>query len=123
MDVKLDEALSRSLEEILNAYGYGVKSVYGQGWGGLKDPVLWPRVADEKIYFITCDKGFGDVRNFPPGTHAGILLLRPHRESLYAYKALLGVVLRSHRLETLVGMVTVVTPRSIRVRRAPLESS
>lgn len=121
MTVKLDEPLSAMVGQPLGNRGYAVRTVLEQGWGGLKDPQLWPRVVDNKEFFITADKGFGDLRAYPPGAHAGILVLRPDRESIVDFRGLVEAVLARHQLEDLAGCVTVVTPRSIRVRRKPLK--
>jgi predicted nuclease of predicted toxin-antitoxin system len=118
MKVKLDEALSDSLVSPLRERGHDAQTVREQGWGGLKDSALWPLVTGAAEFFITADKGLGDLRHYPPGTHSGILVLRPDRESLVQYRILLEIVLRKHRLETLVGLTTVATSRGIRVRRA-----
>jgi len=121
--IKLDEALSGALVDSLKRRGHFVATVREQGWGGLNDSLLWPLVAAEKAFFVTADKGFGDIRAFPPGTHAGILLLRPDREGILEYKALLEDVLGKHRLESLAHTVTVATPRRIRIRRKPQAKS
>ena len=118
--VKLDEPLSDSLAEIVRWHGYSVGTVRSQNWGGLKDSVLWPLVHAAGEFFITADKGFGDFRVYPPGTHPGILVLRPDRESLPDYRDLLQKVLLTHRLESLAGCVTVANDRGIRVRRESL---
>lgn len=68
----------------ISGLGYQVETVIGQGWGGAEDDDLWPRIVAEQIYWITADKGFGDVRLYKPGTHSGILLLRPDEESIAA---------------------------------------
>jgi hypothetical protein len=94
-----------------------VRTILGQGWGGYKDPQLWPLVVAEGCYWITADKGFGDIRVYPPGTYPGILVLRPDRESLIDYLQLLEGVLAKHRLEDLAGSLAVATPRGLRVRR------
>lgn len=117
MRVKLDEDLSPTLGNLLAHYGHTAVTVVGQGWGGLKDSQLWPRVIAKRIFFITGDKGFGDVRYYPPGSHEGILVLRPGRESRSQYSALLQMTLMSHSLDEHVGCLIVVTPRSVRVRR------
>lgn len=72
---------------------------------------------EEKRFLITADKGFADIRMFPPGTHAGILLLRPAEDGIRPLIDLLKRVLDSHRLDDLQGSVTVATPRNIRIRR------
>ena len=116
--VKLDEDLSPLVGEALETAGYVAATVRGQGWGGLKDAELWPKVCAESLLFITADKGFSDIRRFPPGTHPGILVRRPDRESIVEYRTLVEAVLAKHRLESLAETVTVASPRSIRVRRA-----
>ena len=115
--VKLDEALSPSVAEPLRISGYTIATVREQGWGGLKDSELWPRLQAEQVFFITMDKAFGDIRRYPPGTHKGILLLRPDRESIPEFKSLLSSVLKQYHIESLAGTVTVATSRSIRIRK------
>ena len=118
MRVKLDEDLSSSVRDYVARLGYNTATVVSQGWTGTKDPDLWPRLVAEKIYWITADKGFGDVREYRPGTHSGILLLRPGKESVGAFIQLISSVIKKHPLESLVGTLTVASPRSIRIRRA-----
>ncbi len=118
MLIKLDEDLSPMVGEPLGEAGHEVRTVAGQRWSGLDDDELWSRVSAEAAFFVTADKGFGDIRRFPPGDHAGILLLRPDRESLVEFRALLADVLARGGLSGLKGAVTVATPRAVRVRRA-----
>ena len=89
--------------------------------GGWKDPALWQAVQSEQRFLVTADKGFGDIRLYPPGTHAGVLLLRPDEDGIRPVIELLERVLASYdleALEALAGTVTVVTARGIRIRRA-----
>jgi predicted nuclease of predicted toxin-antitoxin system len=117
--VKLDEHLSDFVGDPMREAGYVVASVAGQGWRGLKDPEVWPRIGEEGVFFITADKGFADIRAYPPGSHPGILVLRPDRESVLNYREPVAGVIRTHRLESLSGYITVATPRGVRVRRTP----
>lgn len=84
---------------------------------GWKDPELWRAVQEEARFLITADKGFADVRNYPPGTHAGVMLLRPDQDGIRPVLKLLEAVLAQYDLNSLDGTITVVTPRGIRVRR------
>lgn len=115
--VKLDEDLSLMVAEPLLAHGHDVASVLSQGWSGLPDSALWPHVCSERRLLVTADKGFGDLRRFPPGSHAGIVLLRADRESVVEYRTLIATLLEKHALEALEGCVTVVSPRGVRIRR------
>ncbi len=118
--VKLDEDLPDRLADAVEKHGYAGATVRGQSWSGLKDPLLWSKVNAEGCFFVTADKGFSDLRSFPPGTHPGILILRPDKESVLDFTALLESVLRSRRLESLAGFVTVANSRGVRIRRQPL---
>ena len=39
-------------------------------------------IQKDERYLVTADKGFGDIRTYPPGTHHGILLLRPDEDGI-----------------------------------------
>jgi len=117
MPVKVDEDLPRCIVELLREHGYRAISAREQGLSGAKDSELWQIVQQEGYFFITADKGFGDIRLYPPGTHRGILLLRPDVEGITAYAELVRSVLSTVRLEDLTGLLAVATPRGLRVRR------
>jgi uncharacterized ubiquitin-like protein YukD len=59
-----------------------------------------------------------DLRHYPPGQHAGLLVLRPDEDGIKPMIDLMERVLAAHDLDKLADFVTVVSPRSIRVRRA-----
>lgn len=118
MRVKVDEDLPQPAVQLLRDRRYDAVSVVEQGWGGLKDPLLWQAIQAEQRFLVTADKGFGDIRFYTPGTHAGVLLLRPEQDGIRPVMELLERVLENYDLEALSGTVTVVTPRGIRIRRA-----
>jgi len=115
--IKVDEDLPRIIVQILKDMGYDAVGVRGQGMGGWKDEELWKAVQAEGMFLITADKGFGDIRKYPPGTHRGILLLRPYESGIRPLVELMNRVMNSLSLEELVGTITVVTPKAIRIRR------
>jgi predicted nuclease of predicted toxin-antitoxin system len=117
--IKLDEDLSPLVGEPFRKAGYSVITVFEQGWSGLKDAEVWSRAVSEGVFWVTADKGFGDIRVYPPGTHPGILVLRPGRESILDFQSLVASVAEKHMMESLAGSITVASPRSIRVRRKP----
>jgi predicted nuclease of predicted toxin-antitoxin system len=97
--------------------GYEATTVLAQGWRGLPDEHLWPRVQLESRFLVTADKGFADLRSYPPGSHAGILLLRLDEESRRGYIELVGRVLQQLDIATHGGDVIVASLRGIRVRK------
>lgn len=71
----------------------------------------------ERRWLVTADKGFADLRTYPPGSHAGVLLFRLDEESRRGYLELTRVALQRLDLERLAGSVIVVTRRGIRIRK------
>jgi predicted nuclease of predicted toxin-antitoxin system len=118
MRIKVDEDLPKIVIQLLDRKGHDAVSVVEQGMGGMKDSPLWTNIQSEQRFLVTADKGFGDIRYYPPGTHAGVLLLRPDEDGIRPTVDLLGRLLAAYDLEALSGTVTVVTPRGIRIRRA-----
>lgn len=116
--VKVDEDLPRAATQLLREQSYDAASVIDQNMGGWKDPPLWDVVQQEGRFLVTADKGFADLRKYIPGTHAGVLLLRPDEDGIRPILELLIKTLASYKLNELAGSVTVVTPRGIRTRKA-----
>ncbi len=116
--IKTDENMPYSIVEILRERDYDVMSAVEQEMGGWKDPDLWQAVQKEKRFLITADKEFADIRLFPPGTHAGVLLLRPDEDGIRPLIDLLQRIMDAYHLEDLQNTVTVATPRNIRIRKA-----
>ncbi len=117
LKVMVDEDLPRQAVQLLREHGYDAASVIEQGMGGWKDPQLWIAIQKDERFLVTADKGFGDIRVYPPGEHFGVLLLRPDEDGIRPVLELLQQVLESYKLEYLVGATTVATPRGIRLRR------
>lgn len=119
LNIKVDEDLPFQVVELVRGAGHNVETVAGQGMGGAKDSVLWAAVQAERRFLITADKGFADVRVHPPGTHGGVLLLRPDEDGIQPLVDLMRRVLHEGVLDQLRGTVTVATPRGIRIRHTP----
>ena len=116
--VKVDEHLPRRIVDLLTASGYDAATVVQQGWQGTPDDVLWLRIQNEQRWLMTADKGFADLRRYPPGSHAGVILLRAGRQGREAYLELAAQALGRLNLNLISGALVVVTPRGVRVRRS-----
>jgi predicted nuclease of predicted toxin-antitoxin system len=79
--VKVDEDLPRQVADLFAERGHDAVTVAMQGWQGLVDAALWPWVQQEQRWLITADKGFADLRIYPPGSHTGVLLFQLDKES------------------------------------------
>ncbi|NPA90998.1 MAG: hypothetical protein GXO55_06075 [Chloroflexi bacterium] len=116
LKIKVDEDLPRAAVVLLQEHGYDAVGVHEQGMSGWKDHVLWRAVQEEGRFLVTADKGFGDVRVYPPGTHHGVLLLRPGTQGIRPVLDLLQRFLALYRFDDVRGCVVVVTPRGVRIR-------
>lgn len=122
MKVKLDENLSRSHAGHPHARGHDALTVHDEGIAGCTDEQLWQRVLDEGRLLITLDLGFSDIRRFAPGTHPGILLLRPSSSGPRAVAFVLERVLAAVSPESLAGGLAVADEQHTRLRR-PISGS
>jgi hypothetical protein len=117
LKVKVDEDLPPAVAASLRARGHDALGVLDRRMGGAKDAPLWEAVQAEGRFRVASDKGFGDIRMHPPGTHAGVLVLRPDRDGIRPLVELVDLVVGRVRIEDLAGCVSVATPRGIRTRR------
>lgn len=117
MRIKVDEDLPPAVTARLRDAGHDAVGVVEQGMSGWKDPGLWEAIQGEGRFLVTSDKGFGDIRAYPPGTHAGILVLRPDQDGIRPLVELTELVLERARLDDLARFVSVATPRGLRTRR------
>ena len=117
--LKVDENLPREIADLLNAHGYDAVTLLDQGWSGVADDDLWERIQAEGWWLVTADKEFADLRLFPPGTHAGVVLLRSDEEGLDDYLRLAGAAVERFELDEIASAVVVVNKRGVRIRRAP----
>jgi predicted nuclease of predicted toxin-antitoxin system len=116
---KVDENLPAEIAELLNSRGHDAVTVADQGWSGLPDNLLGRRIQQEDRWIVTADKGFGDVRHHPPGSHAGVLLLRSAEEGLDDYLRLATEAVGRVDFDDAAGAVVVVTNRGVRIRKVP----
>ncbi len=115
--VKLDENLGRTHADALRRAGYDALRVRDQGLSGAADDVVWQHVCTEGRLLITLDLDFSDVRRFVPGTHPGILILRPRARGRDAVLDMLSRVIRERDLERIGGTLAVADERRTRVRK------
>jgi predicted nuclease of predicted toxin-antitoxin system len=118
MKIKLDENLSNDHTALLRQHGHDADRVHDQGMSGASDDAVWARVCAEGRFLITLDLDFSDIRRFPAGSHPGILLQRPLRQSVAGVLSILTRLLASEEgLESFARCLAVADDYSTRVRR------
>lgn len=117
MRIKLDENLPARLAPLIGTLGHNVDTVPGEQLKGRNDPAIWQAAQDAGRFLVTQDMDFSDIRQFRPGTHHGILLLRLRNPGRTALTARLLQIFRTEDVESWGRCFVVVTERKIRVVR------
>src|SRR5712692_4130044 len=76
MRLKLDENMPATPVELLSGWDHDVTTAVEEGLAGRDDPTVAEGVTREGRMLITLDRGFGNIRSYPPGDHPGIIVLR-----------------------------------------------
>ncbi|MBK9262569.1 MAG: DUF5615 family PIN-like protein [Polyangiaceae bacterium] len=114
----VDEDLPRSLARALRAGGFDAEDVRDVGLRGCSDAEVYRFAVTHQRAVITADLGFADVRTYPLGTHAGIIVTRyPNETPITDLNAAILNAIRSLLEDDLRGALVVVEPHRIRIRR------
>jgi predicted nuclease of predicted toxin-antitoxin system len=76
VNIKLDENLPERLAQVLSDFGHDVDTVLSEQLAGHDDADVWSAAQSVGRFLITQDLDFSDLRQYTPGTHAGLLLVR-----------------------------------------------
>jgi predicted nuclease of predicted toxin-antitoxin system len=115
--LKLDENLPDDALQAAVALGHDVDTVVDEGLGGATDPEVLAAASREDRFVVTLDRGFGDVRRYPPGSHAGIAVLRVDSQDPRTVANALTTFLGNDALGDLGGCIVVVRGHLVRIRR------
>jgi predicted nuclease of predicted toxin-antitoxin system len=113
---KLDENLPVSSAAILTSTGHDVDTVIEEGLTGAPDPDVVGAATTAGRILISLDRGLGDIRAYPPGSHAGIVVLRLTDQSAAAATKAVSDLTTLTDLDSLAGAVTVLQHGLLRIR-------
>ncbi len=116
MRFKLDENLPLLAQQTLTALGHDAHTVADENLQGASDDTLMHASTSEARVLVTLDLDFADLRTYPPGSHAGVWVLRPPRQSIHSIAALLTAACRLARTETVHGQLWIVEDQRVRIR-------
>lgn len=119
MRFKLDENIDVRAAAVLVQVRHDVTTVTGQHLSGAADPVIFETVRMEGRILVTLDRGFCDIRTYPPGTHPGIVVLRLRRQALPSVDRALELLLGYEDLAPIASCTVIVGGETVRVRRPP----
>lgn len=114
MKIKLDENLPFSLAIPLTGLGHDVHTTHEENLIGHADREIWESAQNESRFLITQDLDFSDLRQFAPGSHHGILLVRLRSPSRGDLGARVAELLQTENVAEWAGCFVVATERKIR---------
>jgi predicted nuclease of predicted toxin-antitoxin system len=117
--LKLDENLPEEARLAAASLGHDVDTVIDEGLRGAGDSVILAASTTEQRFLITLDRGFGDVRQYPPGSHPGIAVIRADQQDAGTVTGTVRSFLSNEQLGDLTGCIVVVRGHLVRVRRPP----
>lgn len=115
MKIKLDENLPLRLAILLKELGHDAHTLHDEPLIGHADREIWEAAQKESRFLVTQDLDFSDLRQFAPGSHHGILLVRlrsPNRRDLIER---VGELFQKENVGEWAGCFVVATERKIRV--------
>ncbi len=114
--VKLDENMPNALVEFLNFNGYKADTVKDENLSGSDDhDVLNAATANQRI-LLTYDADFANTREYPPGSHSGIVVFRLRDQRWASLKEPIRRIVESGTLRKLGKGLAIVDEFRIRIR-------
>ena len=116
----IDADLPRSAKPLMERFGHEAIDVRDIGLRNAKDPVIARYAQDHQACLLTGYFGFADIRNYPPETYYGIVVLELPRDATAAFILhLIEEILRQHEvLARLPRRLAIVEADRIRLRPA-----
>ncbi len=117
MKIKLDENLPELLLGELAILGHDVDNVRLENLAGEADPQVWQAAQHTERFLITQDLDFSDLRQFAPGTHHGLMLVRLRMPGRLALAQRIRQIFASEAVEGWKRCFVLVTDIKVRIHR------
>jgi len=115
---KLDENLPELVHTALVGLGHDTHTVAEEQLAGATDAAVIRASTAEGRVLVTLDLDFADIRAYPPGSHAGIWVLRPSVQTFRAIESLVLAGLRLTDTERIDGQLWIIDAQRVRIRDA-----
>ncbi|MFQ5796755.1 MAG: DUF5615 family PIN-like protein [Candidatus Bipolaricaulia bacterium] len=118
-----DESFPDPVADLIESWGYSVKKARDVGLSGAKDPQVFEVAQETGWILLTADKGFGDIRIYPPSIHVGVIVLRitpgDVAEGMIKLHTVLQRLLEETREQEYSGTLFIVDRNKYRKRKRP----
>jgi len=116
MKIKLDENMPIAFATLLRSDGHDTATVSEENLSGAEDNSILKRATEEGRILMTLDIDFADIRSFPIGSHAGVIVFRLNDQRWAALKEPAERLLASGLLPRLQRGLAIVDEKRIRIR-------
>lgn len=116
MKFKIDENLPNEFVTVLAEAGYEAMTVSQQGLTGNGDPDIVAVCQREDRILITADLDLSDIRQYPPDSSPGFVVLRLKRQSRARQISLLHKIIPLLNVKPITNRLWIVEPDRIRIR-------
>ena len=123
MKIKLDENLPESLLQTLSFSGHDVDNVRTENIVGESDSNVWKAAQKSGRFLVTQDLDFSDIREFAPGSHHGLMLVRLRVPGRLALAARIKEAFGSNEAAAWAGCFVLLTDHKLRIHRPASSSS
>jgi predicted nuclease of predicted toxin-antitoxin system len=113
---KVDENLPSEVTAALRSALHDAESVLDEALGGVDDREVARVCREEGRILVTLDLGFGDIRLYRPGEHAGIVVLRLRSQEMSHIERTVQRLLGVLAAEPVAGAIWIVEETRVRVR-------
>ena len=116
----IDADLPRSTKALLERFGHEAIDVRDIGLRSAKDPVIALYAQNNQACLLTGDFGFADIRNYPPETYYGIVVLGLPRDATsdFILQLIEEILRQSEVLARIPRKLAIVEAGRIRLRPA-----
>jgi len=113
---KPDEILPAAAAPVLAGAGHDVDTVIAEDPAGAPDEDAAAAANATGRILISLDRGLGNIRSYPPGSHAGIVVLRLTDQSAATVTKAISDLASPASLDSPAGAVTVMQRGLLRIR-------
>jgi predicted nuclease of predicted toxin-antitoxin system len=105
------------LAALLQGHGHDTADVVQEGLAGEDDPPILAAAMSEGRILLTFDLDFADIRRYPPGSHAGIVVFRLRDQRWKLFEKPVIRLLESGGLQSLENGLAIVDEARVRWKR------
>lgn len=121
MRIKVDENVPKRVMPVLDSHGHSAVTVAEEDLASSDDEAVSQAADSEGRMLLTLDRGFADIRRYPPGQHPGMLVVRLNDQRPALVEATLSALLTEYDLDSMAGCTIIAQPGLVRVRRPEAE--